>query len=40
MWELVERDVPDFVGAACPNIIQIVWCWQWVVVQPGNSFNP
>ena len=30
MWKLVERNVPDFVEAACPFIIQIVWCWQWV----------
>ena len=30
MWKLVERQVPDFVEVARPNIIQIVWCWECV----------
>ena len=28
MWELVELHFPDFVGVACPNIIQTDWCWK------------
>ena len=30
MWELAELHVSDSVGAAWPDIIQIVWCWQCV----------